>query len=75
MIQHIFHAADTLSIRDKPRYDKIFQRYLQPDSLPNNTFFMSYMRYRGNLDALEKECNQQFGGDIKAYLQYLAEKY
>jgi len=75
MIRHIIHCADTLSLREKPRYVKLFQRYLQPDSLPNNTFFMSYMRYRGNLNTLEEECNRQFAGDIKAYLQYLAEKY
>jgi predicted aminopeptidase len=75
MIRHIIHCADTLSLRDKPRYARLFQRYLQPDSLPNNTFFMSYMRYRGKLDALEEECGQKFDNNIKSYLQYLEEKY
>ncbi len=75
MISHIISSADTLTLSNKPRYAQLFQRYLQPDSLPNNTFFMSYMRYRGQLNTLEEECEQKFGGDIKSYLQYLEEKY
>lgn len=75
LIRYIIRSADTLSLSEKPRYTRLFQRYLKPDSLPNNTFFMSYMRYRGQLDTLEEECKQKFDGDIKSYLQYLKEKY
>jgi len=75
MIRHIIARADTLSLKSKEKYAKLFRRYLQPDSLPNNTFFMSYMRYRGKQDALEEECMRKFNGQLKPYLQYLTEKY
>lgn len=48
----------------------------KPESrLPNNTFFMAYLRYRGKLTALDKELNEKFGGDLRAYVTYLRETY
>lgn len=42
---------------------------------PNNTFFMSYLRYNSQQALLESELNLNFKGDLKAYLQYLKSKY
>ena len=42
---------------------------------PNNTYFMSFLRYNSQLDVLEEEFQKNFHGDIKLYLAHLKENY
>jgi predicted aminopeptidase len=70
MIYRVMQSLDTLSFRQR----KPFQ-WKPENRLPNNTFFMSYLRYRGKLDSFEKELQEKFGGDLRAYVTYLKELY
>jgi predicted aminopeptidase len=69
MIASIRANLDTVSFRSD-RYTRYFKEYK-----PNNTFFMSFLRYNSQLGLLEEELNDKFGGDLKKYLIYLKETY
>lgn len=43
--------------------------------LPNNAFFMDYIRYKAQQNIFEKEFKEQFSSNFKAYLSYLKETY
>jgi len=68
MITQIMSSADTLSLF-RPRNVRPYVR------LPNNTYFMSYHLYQSKQDNFKKELDNDFGGDIKKYIQHLIEKY
>jgi hypothetical protein len=68
MIYQIMNSADTLALFT-PRGKYANGR------LPNNTYFMSYHLYQGRQDNFKKELDDDFGGDIKKYIQYLIKKY
>lgn len=70
MISKIIQRTDTLPEENAGNYQKYLQR-----KEPNNAYFLSYERYRGEQEALEREFRQRFGGDIKALLQTYKEKY
>ena len=69
MITRIKVNFDTVSF-ESPRYEGYFN-----DFTPNNTFFMSLLRYNSQQDVLAEELEQKFGGDLRAYLHYLKTKY
>ena len=60
---------DTLNFRSE-RYIGYFDDYT-----PNNTFFMSMLRYNSQQEELKRILAEDFEGDLKAYLRYLKEKY
>jgi predicted aminopeptidase len=71
MIQSIVSSLDTLSLsinnaKPSTRYQK---------SLPNNAYFLNFRRYQAKQDRFWNEYNNQFHGDLKAYIHYLSEKY
>jgi predicted aminopeptidase len=68
MISLIMTSADTLSLFT-PRGTYAYGR------LPNNTYFMSYHLYQGRQDNFKEELDDDFGGDIKKYIQHLIKKY
>lgn len=68
-IELIKKNYDTLPFRSN-RYKGYFENYT-----PNNTFFMSMLRYNSQQDELESELKDKFDGDLKAYLEYLKGKY
>jgi len=68
MITLIMSSADTLTL-SKPRNTSANGR------LPNNTYFMSYHLYQSKQDNFKKELDNDFGGDIKKYIQHLIKKY
>lgn len=68
-MQKIKTYYDTLSFQSD-QYLGFFQ-----NSTPNNTFFMSYLRYNSQQALLDHELNSNFKGDLKAYLKYLKSKY
>ena len=45
------------------------------EQLPNNTFFMSYLRYNKMQNFFEEEFNTTYSGDLKLYLSYLIKEY
>lgn len=62
-INRIITSIDTLDLNNK----KIYIDYYR-ELKPNNTFFMSYLRYRGDLNLLEEEFLNNYHGDIKKML-------
>ena len=69
-IVRIIKAIDTLQLENKHRY---VNYYL--NNRPNNTLFMSYLRYRGDLHILEQELTDSYQGDIKKMLEDYKLKY
>jgi predicted aminopeptidase len=45
------------------------------DFTPDNTFFMSFMRYRGGQEFFMEEWINEFNGDLPAYIEVLTERY
>lgn len=70
LIAEIVNSLDTLDFKQPAKKKNYFK-----DSLPNNAFFMSYLRYRAKLDILEEEFEKEFDSDIKKYMNYLKEKF
>ena len=69
-IQLIVDRLDTIRFNIKDRYTDRFN-----EALPNNAFFMSFLRYHSMQDILEEELENDFGGEVRTYLNYLKEKY
>lgn len=69
VMEEIRSGIDTMSFQSD-RYNGYFEKYK-----PNNTFFMSFLRYNSVLGLLEEELNANFGGDLKRFLIYLKETY
>ncbi len=69
-IERIIHTADTLHLHNGIKYRKWLR-----DLHPNNTFFMSYMRYRGNMDVLERDFRYKYKGKIALMIKDYKEKY
>lgn len=70
LISEIINSLDSLNFKITGKRKNYFR-----EGLPNNAFFMSYLRYRAKLDILEEEFEKEFNSDIKAYLNYLKEKF
>ncbi len=71
MIQRIVNSLDTLSLNGiLPRPSLRFQ-----EKLPNNAYFMNFIRYQAKQDIFGEEWRNTFQGDLKAYILYLADKY
>ncbi|WP_281616171.1 aminopeptidase [Flammeovirga sp. SubArs3] len=45
------------------------------DFTPNNTFFMSYKRYREKQNEFKEQFDNEFNGDFHAYMDYLKDNY
>lgn len=69
-IAQIIQSVDTLPLTYKNRY---IAYYLK--NPPNNTFFMSYLRYRGDIELLQAELDTEYNGDIKSMLQEYKNRY
>jgi predicted aminopeptidase len=71
MIQKIVNSLDTLSLRGKASKPSLrYQEYL-----PNNAYFMNFMRYQAKQDIFFDEWKNEFNSDLKAYIEYLSDKY
>lgn len=69
-IDEIINSMDTLSLANKERYLRYYRA-----NRPNNTLFMSYLRYRGDFRVLNEELMDKYGGDIKEMLNDYKSKY
>lgn len=70
LILNIMQNLDTIRFKERPPL-----QWKADNRLPNNTFFMSYLRYRGKLDFFEQELEEKFGGDLREYVTYLKKVY
>lgn len=69
-IDRIVQTVDTLQLFRADAYrEHLRQRK------PNNTYFMSYLRYRGDLEKLEDEYVSKFDSDIRRMLQEYRRRY
>ncbi len=69
MIQSIVNSLDTVSFHNskyKTRFDK--------EELPNNAYFLSFVRYDSQKEEMKQELNDKFKGEIKPYLDFLKNK-
>lgn len=71
MIRKIVESLDTLSLRGTTGRPSVRFR----ESLPNNAYFLNFIRYQSKQDIFHNEWKQRFNGDLKAYIEYLSEKY
>lgn len=69
LIQRIMDTTDTLNMNDKT-----YLSFVRGE-LPNNTYFMSFMRYRSKQNDLEKLYKQKFNEEIKPFVDYMKQKY
>ena len=69
MIDAVRTNIDTVSFQSD-RFKGFFEEFT-----PNNTYFMSFLRYNSQLGLLEEELNNNFGGDLKRYLEALKKTY
>ena len=68
-IDSIIINYDTVNFQSD-RYKEVFAR-----NRPNNTYFMSFLRYNSQQELLKEELNKKFNGDLMAYMAYLKNKY
>jgi len=69
-INLIIQSIDTLPLNNK---ESVIKYYLTLK--PNNTFFMSFLRYRGDYDLLEAELNARFDGNLNMMMEYYKKTY
>ena len=69
-INSIINSIDTLDLVSKQKYLNYYRKLK-----PNNTFFMSYLRYRGDYSLLEAELIDTYQADIKKMLEDYNTKY
>ncbi len=62
MIERVRDGLATVPFNDE-RFAHVFK-----NGLPNNAYFMSYMRYHSHGDSLNQVLQRQFGGDIRAFI-------
>lgn len=71
MVKEIVQALDTLSLSGTTPKPSL--RY--EENLPNNAYFMNFIRYQAKQDAFFEEWKTKFEGDLKAYIKYLSDTY
>ena len=70
-IQDIVNSLDTLSLRATQSKPSLrFQ-----NNLPNNAYFMNFIRYQSQQDIFTREWKTKFNCDLKSYIEYLSERY
>lgn len=70
MIQKIISTIDTISFINKDKYERLFKR-----RLPNNAYFMSFLRYNSQKDTLKEFFYAEFSGNTSDFLSYLKNTY
>jgi len=70
VIRRIINSLDTLSLTLTSAPSKRFR-----NELPNNAYFMNFRQYQSKQDTFGDEWKVKFGGELKAYIKYLSDKY
>lgn len=61
-------------LQDETFYNRNYCKYFD-DEMPNNTFFMGFMRYYDQQHVFKEQFDKQFHSDFKLYMKYLKETY
>lgn len=69
-IRKIMLASDSLTFTTFNRPSDVYK-----DQLPNNAYFMSYLRYRSKQDLFSEELKNRFGGNLKNYIRHLSQEH
>ena len=69
LIESIIQNIDTLQVKDPQKLKDNFTE------LPNNTYFMSFLRYRSKQADFDKILTSEFGGDIRSFIEYYKLNY
>ncbi len=70
LIRRIVDQLDTLTLQTSSNPAARFKQ-----KLPNNAYFMNFVRYQAKQDVFMEEWKTRFNGDLRAYIDYLAEKF
>lgn len=70
LIMAIVESLDTLSLSSESNPSSRYK-----NTLPNNAYFMNFRRYQSRQDVFWEEFRGKFNGDLKAYIEFLSEKY
>lgn len=70
LIGEIVAATDTLPVENAADWRRFLERVE-----PNNAYFMSYERYRGEQLALASQLENRFNGNLKAFLAWYKEEH
>ena len=70
LIRQIIEKTDTLSIPNAEGYKKFLEKIE-----PNNAYFISYERYRGDQEALSRLLEQRFNGNLQEFLAFYKRKH
>ena len=68
LIREIVLSMDTVSFQRKKRYNTLFD-----ERLPNNAYFMNFVRYDSQKEEMRKSLTEKFNGNISAYLESIKE--
>jgi len=71
LIQRIVNNLDTISFHIPQKFTKL----QNPDSLPNNAFFVGYITYHKDQGKIWDDFRVKFDSDFKKYLDYLKSNY
>ncbi|MBL4755696.1 MAG: aminopeptidase [Flavobacteriales bacterium] len=71
LIRDILSSSDTIDFNNAESY----QYVLQNDFMPNNTYFMTFKRYREKQNEFQAEFDSKFNGNFSKYLSHLKEQY
>lgn len=71
MIREIVRTLDTLSLRVSTTKPSL--RF--EERLPNNAYFMNFIRYQAKQDVFFEDWQKNFDGNLRAYIAHLREKY
>jgi len=71
LIQKIMNDLDTISFYIPVKFPKL----QNPNSLPNNAFFVGYITYHKDQNFFMQEFITKFNSDFGAYLKYLKTQY
>ncbi|TAG07410.1 MAG: aminopeptidase [Cytophagia bacterium] len=69
LILNIVNGLADIGLYNGAKYAKRYRK-----KLPNNAFFMNFMRYRAKQDDFKKEFYQVSKGNLKKYIEYLKNK-
>lgn len=70
MIRDAVQSLDTLTLSTTKKPSARFK-----DGLPNNAYFLNFRQYQASQDVFFREWEDDFNSDLRAYIQYLSEKY
>ncbi|REK07592.1 MAG: aminopeptidase [Bacteroidetes bacterium] len=70
LISEIIAGLDTIEFKQAGQYRNIFK-----EKMPNNAYFMNFIRYDAQKEEMKHELNTRFGGDIRAYLDFVKDEF